>query len=51
MRRVRGVLITVIIAAIAVRLVEAAMAPLIPYTIGALVAVTVFGALYYRRLR
>jgi hypothetical protein len=49
MRRVRGYLITVIIGAIAVRLVWAAIAPLIPYTIGALGAVVVLGALYYRR--
>jgi hypothetical protein len=51
MHRVRGVLVTIIIAAIAVRLMWEAIAPLIPYAIGALVTITVLGALYYRRLR
>jgi hypothetical protein len=49
MARVRAYLITVIILALAVHLVWDAIAPLLPYTIGALIALAVLGALYFRR--
>jgi hypothetical protein len=49
MRRARAFFITLIIAAIAVRLVWDAIAPLIPYSIAGLGIVAVLGALYYRR--
>lgn len=49
MQRVRAFLITLIILAIAVHLVWDAVAPLIPYTIGGLVAVLILGALYFRK--
>lgn len=49
MHRVRAYLITVIILAIAVHLVWDVIAPLVPYVIGAFIALAVLGALYYRR--
>jgi hypothetical protein len=49
MARVRAFLITAIILALALHLVWDAIAPLIPYTIGGLVAVAALGALYYRK--
>lgn len=49
MARIRSYLITVIILAFAVHLVWDAIAPLVPYAVGAVVAVGVLGALYYRR--
>jgi hypothetical protein len=49
MARIRAYLITVIILALAVHLVWDAIAPLIPYTIGGLVALAALGALYFRR--
>jgi len=50
-QRVRGFLLTLIILALAVHLVWVAIAPLIPYTIGAVAVVGVLGALYYRKSR
>lgn len=47
--RIRAYLITVIIFALAVRLVEAAVEPLLPYVVGGLIALLALGALYYRR--
>jgi hypothetical protein len=49
MARIRGYLVTVIILALAVHLLWDAIAPLIPYTIGGLVALAALGALYYRK--
>jgi LPXTG-motif cell wall-anchored protein len=49
MARVRAYLITVIILALAARLVWDAVAPLIPYTIGGLIALAALGALYFRK--
>jgi hypothetical protein len=49
MRRARAFFITLIIAALAVRLVWLAIAPLVPYAIGGVAALGVVGALYYRR--
>lgn len=49
MARVRALLVTLIILALAVHLVWDAIAPLIPYTIGGLVAVMALGLLYFRR--
>lgn len=49
MARVRAFLITVIILALAVHLVWDAIAPLIPYTIGGLIALAALGFLYYRK--
>jgi hypothetical protein len=49
MARIRAYLITVIILALAVHLVWVAVAPLVPYTIGGLVALVALGALYYRK--
>jgi hypothetical protein len=49
MTRIRAYLITVIILALAVHLVWAAIAPLIPYSIGGLIALTALGWLYYRK--
>ena len=49
MGRIRAYLITAIILALAVHLVWDAIAPLIPYTVGGLIALAVLGALYYRK--
>lgn len=49
MARIRAYLVLVIILAIAVHLIWADIEPLIPYTIGALVALMALGTLYYRR--
>ena len=49
MAKARAYLILVIIFAIAVHLVWDDLAPLIPYTIGALIAVMVLGWFYYRK--
>lgn len=49
MGRIRAYLITVIILALAVHLVWDAIAPLVPYVVGGLVALLALGALYYRR--
>lgn len=49
MQRIRAFLITVIILAVAVRMVWAAIAPTLPYAVGGLAAVVVLGTLYYRR--
>lgn len=49
MGRVRSFLITVIILALAVHLVWTAIAPLIPYAIGGIIALAALGFLYYRK--
>jgi hypothetical protein len=49
MTRVRAFLVTVIILALAARLVWDAIAPLIPYTIGGLIVLAALGALYFRK--
>lgn len=49
MARVRAYLVTVIIFALAVHLVWDAIAPLVPYTVGGLVALAALGALYFRK--
>jgi hypothetical protein len=49
MSRVRAYLFLFIIGAIAVHLVWVAVSPLIPYSIGGLVAISVLGWLYFRR--
>lgn len=49
MQRLRASLFTLIILALAVHLVWVAIAPLVPYGLGALVAVLVIGLLYYRK--
>jgi hypothetical protein len=49
MARIRAYLVTVIILALAVHLVEDAIAPLFPYAVGGLVALAALGALYYRK--
>jgi LPXTG-motif cell wall-anchored protein len=49
MARVRAFLITVIILAFALHLAWDAIAPLIPYTIGGLIALMALGALYFRK--
>jgi predicted RND superfamily exporter protein len=49
MARIRGFLLMVIVLALAVHLVWDALAPLIPYVIGVLIALAVLGALYYRK--
>jgi hypothetical protein len=49
MSRIRMYLITFIILAIAVHLVWIAVAPLITYVIGGLIALAVLGTLYFRR--
>jgi hypothetical protein len=51
MARVRAFLVMVIILALAVHLVWDAIAPLIPYTIGGLIALVALGALYFRTRR
>lgn len=51
MGRVRAFLLTVIILALAVHLVWVAIAPLIPYTIGGLIALAALSSLYFRRRR
>jgi hypothetical protein len=51
MQRLRGLLITVIILAIAVHLVWVAVAPLLPTAVVGLVVVGILGSLYYRRRR
>lgn len=51
MQRVRAFLITLIIAGLAIRIAWTALAPVVPYAIGGLVAVYAAGALYYRRRR
>jgi len=49
MARVRMYLITFIVLAIAVHLVWIAIAPLVPYVIGGLIALAVLGMLYFRK--
>jgi hypothetical protein len=49
MQRLRAMLVTLIILALAVHLVWVAIAPLIPYTIGGLIALAALGWLYYRK--
>jgi len=48
-QRVRGFLITLIILAIAARMVWDTVAPLIPYSVVILILMLIVGALYYRR--
>lgn len=49
MQRVRAYLFLVIIMALAVHLVWIAIAPVLPFTIGAIAVVGVLGSLYYRK--
>ena len=49
MARVRAYLVLVIILAIAVHFVWIAIAPLVPYVIGGLIALAVLGMLYFRK--
>lgn len=49
MSRIRAYLVTAIILALAVHLVWDALAPLIPFAIGGLIAVAALGALYFRK--
>jgi LPXTG-motif cell wall-anchored protein len=49
MARIRAYLITVIIFALAAHLVWDAIAPMVPYTVGGLIALLALGALYYRK--
>jgi hypothetical protein len=51
MARVRAFLITLIILAIAVRLVWLAIAPMLPGAIVGLVVLAAFGAFFYRKRR
>ena len=51
MQRLRAFLITLIILAIAVRLVWIAIAPLLPEAVVGLVILGAFGALYHRKRR
>jgi hypothetical protein len=51
MQRLRAFLVTLIIAGLAVRIAWIAIAPMVPYAIGGLVAVYAAGSLYYRRRR
>ena len=51
MARVRAYLFSVIILALAVHLVWVAIAPLVPYAIGGLIALAALGALYFRKRR
>jgi hypothetical protein len=51
MQRLRAFLLTMIIAGLAVHIAWIALAPIVPYAIGGLVAVYAAGALYYRRRR
>ena len=49
MRRIRAFLITLIILAVAVRIVWAAIAPLVPEAIIGLVAISVLSLVYHRK--
>jgi thiol:disulfide interchange protein len=49
MAKVRAYLFTVIIFALAVHLVWAVIAPIIPYVIGGIIALVPLGWLYYRK--
>ncbi len=51
MRRLRALLLTVIIAGLAIRIAWIAIVPILPYAIVGIVAVYAAGALYYRRRR
>lgn len=51
MHRLRAILLTLIIAGLAVRIVWIAISPMVPYAIGGLVGVYAVGALYYRKRR
>jgi hypothetical protein len=49
MQRARSFLITLIIVAIAARMVWDTVAPLIPYSVVCLLLIVIIGALFYRR--
>jgi hypothetical protein len=49
MARVRAFLLTFILLALAVHIVWIAVAPLVPYVIGGLIALSVLGLIYFRK--
>lgn len=49
MARIRAYLLTAIILALALHLAWDAIAPLVPYAVGGLVALAALGALYFRK--
>lgn len=51
MHRLRALLVTVIIASLAIRIAWIAIAPIVPYAIFGVVAVYAAGSLYYRKRR
>jgi len=50
-RRIRTALVTLLLAAVTVRVLWWTVEPLVPYLIGGLGLVTVFGVIFYRKFK